>query len=388
MAERRGVFIASVTEPVDSSSPIGLAMLRILVALAGLESATTGIRVRASKRQAAEEGRPPPVKAYGLTRQWDGIVESEAAVLREAAHRAMAGERLASVARDLRSRGIPSPSGRLWTDATLGRLLRNPRLVGDRAYKGQVVARDCWPAILDRETFARLQLTLNHPGRQGAPPRHHKRLATGFAQCGLCGQNMATTTRSGDRYYSCPTQPTGCGRIHVHADRLEAWLLDQLLEQLRLEPPPTAQDADPGDTAAAMAELCRDYYVDRIVSREAFLSARALLVRRADELLATSGSATGGGEGVGGGQSTQAARCARPRATTRPPGRPARPARGQPHDQAATWRVRRPPAPMRMEDTGVAPSVKYPNRALFAGPTTGSNCQFMTSFCGSSGRAR
>jgi site-specific DNA recombinase len=229
VAERRGVFIASVTEPVDSSSPIGLAMLRILVALAGLESATTGVRVRASKRQAAEEGRPPPVKAYGLTVRWDGIVETEAAVLREAARRAMAGERLATVARDLRSRGIRSPSGRLWTDATLGRLLRNPRLVGDRAYKRQVVARDCWPAILDRETFARLQLTLNHPGRRGAPPRHHKRLATGFARCGLCGQNMATTTRSGDRYYSCPTQPTGCGRIHVRADRLEAWLLDSSL---------------------------------------------------------------------------------------------------------------------------------------------------------------
>jgi hypothetical protein len=148
---------------------------------------------------------------------------------------------------------------------------------------------DCWPAILDRETFARLQLTLNHPARQGAPPRHHKRLATGFAQCGLCGQNMSTTTRSGERYYSCPTQPTGCGRIHVRADRLEAWLLDQLLEQLRLEPPATAQEADPGDTATAMAELCRDYYVDRIVTRAAFLSARALLVRRADELSRRSG---------------------------------------------------------------------------------------------------
>jgi hypothetical protein len=172
-------------------------------------------------------------------------------VLREAAQRAVAGERLAAVARDLRSRGIPSPTGRHWTDATLGRLLRNPRIVGDRAYKGQVVARDCWPAILDRETFARLQLTLNHPARQGAPLRHHKRLATGFAQCGLCGQSMSTTTRSGVRYYSCPTQPTGCGRIHVRADRLEAWLLDRLLEQLRLEPPPPTQDADPGDTATA-----------------------------------------------------------------------------------------------------------------------------------------
>jgi site-specific DNA recombinase len=141
VAERRGVFIASVTEPVDSSSPIGLAMLRILVALAGLESATTGIRIRASKRQAAEEGRPPPVKAYGLTSAWDGVVESEAAVLRQAARRAIGGERLASIARDLRSRNIPSPTGRHWTDATLGRLLRNPRIVGDGTYTGQVVAR-------------------------------------------------------------------------------------------------------------------------------------------------------------------------------------------------------------------------------------------------------
>jgi site-specific DNA recombinase len=217
------------------------------------------------------------------------IVDTEAAVLREAAHRAMAGERLATVARDLRSRGIPSPTGRLRTDATLGRLLRNPRMVGDRAYKGQVVARDCWPAILDRDTFSRLQLTLNHPARQGAPPRHHKRLATGFAQCGLCGQSASTTTRSGVRYYSCPTQPTGCGRIHVRADRLESWLLDRLLDQLRLEPPPTAQDADPGDIAKAMAELCRDYYVERIVPRAEFLSARSLLVRRADEVSRRSG---------------------------------------------------------------------------------------------------
>jgi hypothetical protein len=100
---------------------------------------------------------------------------------------------------------------------------------------------------------------------------------------------MSTTTRSGVRYYSCPTQPTGCGRIHVRADCLEEWLLDRLLEQLSLEPPPIAQEANPGDTARAMAELCRDYYVDRIVTRGAFLSAKALLVRRADEFSRRSG---------------------------------------------------------------------------------------------------
>jgi hypothetical protein len=43
------------------------------------------------------------------------------------------------------------------------------------------------------------------------------------------------------------------------------------------------------DTARAMAELSRDYYVDRIVPRAAFLSARARLMRRADELSRCSG---------------------------------------------------------------------------------------------------
>jgi hypothetical protein len=288
VAERSHVFIASVTEPVDSSTPIGLAMPRILVALAGLESATTGARVAASKRQSAERGTPPPVKAYGHNSTWDGLVEEEAVVIREGAARALAGERLAVIARDLRRRRVPAPRGGQWTDGSLGRILRNPRLVGDRTYRGQVLAKDCWPPILDRETFTRLQLAINHPDRQGAPPRHHKRLATGIARCGLCGQAMSTTTRRGQRYYSCPTQPTGCGRSHVHAEHLESWLLDELVAHLNTTPHvPGPVDVD--DTAAAMAELCHDYYVTRILDRPAFLTARAHLVRRAEDISRQSG---------------------------------------------------------------------------------------------------
>jgi hypothetical protein len=93
-------------------------MLRILVALAGLESATTGIRIRASKRQAAKEGRRPAVKGVRAHIGVARLVESEAAVLREAARRTRVGEGLAAIAGDLRSWRIPSPSGRQRTDAT------------------------------------------------------------------------------------------------------------------------------------------------------------------------------------------------------------------------------------------------------------------------------
>jgi site-specific DNA recombinase len=289
VAERRNVFVASVTEPVDSSSPIGLALLRILVALAGMESATTGLRVRASKRQHAEAGRPPPVKAYGHTREWDALVPNEVAIISECAERAFAGERLNTIARDLQSRGVSAPGGGAWTGATMGRILRNPRLVGDRSYRGEVVARDCWPAIFDRDYFAKLQMVINHPNRLGAPVKHHKRMVTDWVVCGLCGHNMATTTRSGTRYYSCPTNPTGCGRVHVHADHLERWLLDRLLERLHLDAVPTPVDRDVAGIATAMAELCRDYYVDRLLGRNEFLAARALLVRRAEATSRASG---------------------------------------------------------------------------------------------------
>lgn len=160
-------------------------------------------------------------------------------------------------------------------------MLRNPRLVGDRAYRSEVVARDCWPAAFDREFFARLQLALNHPYRQGAPRKHGPRLASGFVVCELCGQKMNTTTRGGVRYYSCPTNRTGCGRVHVKASALEAWLLDQLLARLDVEGPPT-ENLDTLETATAMRELCRDYYATRTITREEFLSTRLLLVRRAE----------------------------------------------------------------------------------------------------------
>jgi Resolvase, N terminal domain len=74
VAERREVFIASVTEPVDSSSPIGLAMLRILVALAGLESATT---VCASESPSAPGDRYSEVAGLKVVDDGDGNLLSD-----------------------------------------------------------------------------------------------------------------------------------------------------------------------------------------------------------------------------------------------------------------------------------------------------------------------
>lgn len=277
IAERRATNIASVTEPIDSSTPHGVAFIRILVALAGLESATTGLRVAALRREEAATGRAGSTKAYGLTADWRRLVPDEAALIREAARRVLHGERVAEIARDWRARSLPGPKGNPWSDSALNRILHNPRIAGDRAYRGEIVAVDCYPAVLDRPTFDQLQTELGQPGRQGAPKRHAARLASGSIFCGRCGARLMQSTRSGRRFYSCANRPTGCGRLHVNADYTDAWLREALCQQIRSAPALPCPPDGPDDRRERLAELAADYYARRLLSREEFLAARSAI---------------------------------------------------------------------------------------------------------------
>jgi hypothetical protein len=110
----------------------------------------------------------------------------------------------------------------------------------------------------------------------------------------------------------------------------------------------------PGDTATAMAELCRVYYVDRIVSRAAFCPPEpdwhdAPTSSRARPVVDQRW------QGCWPPPTPQGAGCARPRAVPRVARRPARPTRSGTDDQTTTGVFRRAPAQMRLADIGVAP---------------------------------
>src|SRR2546421_2137084 len=79
ICEYRDVFLASVTEPIDTSTEMGLAIVRILVTFAGLESSTKSVRIKAKMRELAELGRPPSgPRAFGWTRDRGALVPDEA----------------------------------------------------------------------------------------------------------------------------------------------------------------------------------------------------------------------------------------------------------------------------------------------------------------------
>src|SRR5205807_10391964 len=114
--ETAGTALVSVTEPIDTSTDIGVALVRILVTFAGLESTVRSQRLRSKAAEAAAAGaRLPGARPYGFSVDNRHLIAAEAAVIAEAAERVLGGESLEGIARDLRRRGVPSPGRRQWS---------------------------------------------------------------------------------------------------------------------------------------------------------------------------------------------------------------------------------------------------------------------------------
>jgi site-specific DNA recombinase len=273
--EQHRVFIASVTEPVDSSTDIGLAIVRVLVTFASLECATNGLRLAARHRERAEQGLPhTSVRAFGHQIGWKEVVPEEADAIRDAAKRILVGESALSVCRDWAARGITTVRGKTWQPNTLIRLLCSPRVVGDRAWrKDQVVATGCFAPILDRTTHLRVRRLA--ASRAIGQRKHYERsLLSGMLTCGECGATMHS--RGGERrYYVCPPAPIGCGRAAIVERFVEPHVVGLFRERLRDRPPqaPTMRRFDKRRYTELVERLERirhDYYVTSSIDDATF----------------------------------------------------------------------------------------------------------------------
>ncbi|MBM0229710.1 recombinase family protein [Micromonospora sp. ATA51] len=189
------------------------------------------------------------MRCYGYDETGRQIIDAEATVIREVVKRVLDGDSMRSVVADLRAREIMTSAGRPWTQQSLSRLLRNPRLAGLRTYKGEVVGKAPWEPIIDRDTFSRLLALLDAPERKqpGATNVRKYLLSGGFLVCGFplpdevgdgthaCGKPLYTQpSNSGKRGYVCRAgSPSyGCGRIRIAAESLEEEVAARALARL------------------------------------------------------------------------------------------------------------------------------------------------------------
>lgn len=217
----------------DLATGTGRMLARILASIAQGEGELKAERWLRSIRQRREQGQPPGwgPRLYGYTRDHE-IEPGEAAHIRDAAHRIIAGESINSVARHLTAAGSRTSKGNPWSSQALKALLSNPRLAGHSTLNGETVGVGTWTPILTDEEFQQVQ-AMFAVRRGQAAPRARVSLLLGLARCGLCGTPLVSARRSrpspdqpGRRVYRCPKPPRadGCGRIAVDAENLEEYV--------------------------------------------------------------------------------------------------------------------------------------------------------------------
>jgi len=257
LADRHGLKLATVTGDVDLATPTGRMVARILGATARQEAEHKGERQKRQRRQSAEAGKPNGggTRPYGYQEDRVSVVPAEAAVIRETAERALMGESLSSIARDLAARGITTPAGGHWQPRTLRRLLASARISGRREHTprpsgdngtrpllGDIVAEAVWPAIISVEQSDRLRAILSDPDRQRfSSTTGRTYLLSGILRCGKCGGAMCGRPRSGVPRYVCPNTPGGttCGGTATNAQRTDDLVRDLVL--IALSSPDLAQ---------------------------------------------------------------------------------------------------------------------------------------------------
>lgn len=242
LADERQLKLASVSGTRDLNNPDDRFILRIEAAHACRESDNTSRRILRGNAKMADKGLPKMggKRPYGFEDDRVTVREDEAAVIREAARRLLAGQHIRGVVRWLNTNGIPTATGTQWETVLLRQILRRPRMVGDREHKGRVVKPGAWQAILDRDTWeaVRAKLANNTGTHVGGADNTAKYLLTGIARCYACSGPMRakwvvwkTRDKPRPQIYICGNGE--CPKRVVRSiDHLDAYVIGRVLALL------------------------------------------------------------------------------------------------------------------------------------------------------------
>lgn len=125
-------------------------------------------------------------------------------------------------------------TGRPWTASSLRDCLMRPRLAGLSVYRGQVVGKGQWPAILTEEQHRAVRALLSDPARRTTTGNRATYLLSGLAlaECGA-----AVTSFGLKRRPNTPPQPMyRCRRDYcaaINRDIADAYVRGRVFERLR-----------------------------------------------------------------------------------------------------------------------------------------------------------
>jgi site-specific DNA recombinase len=296
--------------------------------------------VRRGKRSKAEDGQPPNRTPFGYRRQktqtppdpelvpparvwtdrksklftwqepntWDGddrpIEDSPAWVVREIFRRIASGDSMTSVAKDLHSRGIPTPGAEGnygsklgWHHSKLRMIVRNPIYAGRQIYQGGILegVEPRWPALVDEQTWRAANRVLDEQARRvkeriATRPNAAKSLLAHLVSCAKCGGPISARPdklNRDRRYYACAKGGCAAIRQDVLDEYVEEVMIRYLSQQelfsqiSKMDDSPTAAQAreDAAQARAELEQLYADVKAGTIKARIAQLDEDRLLAQ-------------------------------------------------------------------------------------------------------------
>jgi DNA invertase Pin-like site-specific DNA recombinase len=216
-------------------------VLRMLVSVAGGESAATSRRVKRDRQAERDQGLIPAGPAFG----WKGreILASEAPIVADVIERFLAGETYAGLARSLNEREVPTKlGGKRWTVTQIKGMVAAPRHYGILAYierdkrgkpqKVRIIKRDNHQGIVAGELYDQVVATMGNRSRDQRPPR--QTMLTGLVFCGRCGTPMTRNREStkkgvgrGRELLCCRRRdhyPEACNRMSMDAATVDEFV--------------------------------------------------------------------------------------------------------------------------------------------------------------------
>ncbi|MFC6790593.1 recombinase family protein [Methylobacterium komagatae] len=134
MRDRHGIVIRSVTEPIDTATPMGEMIFTVLASMAAQERQVITERTFGGRREKATKGGFAGGAApFGYQRDKDGglvVVEAEAAIVRRIFSERADGRTLQTIADSLNADGLRSKRGGLWQVSSVAYIADNPKYRG------------------------------------------------------------------------------------------------------------------------------------------------------------------------------------------------------------------------------------------------------------------
>ncbi len=250
--DKYGVSFVSVTQHFNTTHSMGRLTLNILLSFAQFEreiiSERTRDKIAATRRKGKWSGGHP-LLGYDVDPNGSRLIVNtdEAARVRAVFDLYIEKESLSQTVTELNRRGWTTKrwttrkgkevGGQSFDKNNLLRLLTNVVYRGMVRYKEEVHVGE-HEAILDDETFQRVQLMLRSHGRTGGMHVRNKSgaLLKGLLRCAPCDKSMVYTfTTKGNRryrYYTCTTaQKQGwnaCPSKSVPAEQIERFVIEQV----------------------------------------------------------------------------------------------------------------------------------------------------------------